>query len=224
MINPDEDHVAIVDYGMGNLFSVKQACEHVGIRAVITADRDIIDASVALILPGVGAFRDAMGCLERMDLILPVKEFISSGKPFMGICLGLQLLMSESEEFGINKGLNIIGGRVKRFPNYFNNDKVRVPHIGWDRISMANNFVAGDSVLHNIRDGEFMYFVHSYFVIPQEKELVITYTDYCGIRYCSAIRKNNLVAFQFHPEKSGPSGLQVFRNFKEVIYKEVKNG
>jgi len=225
MLNTDRKYIAVVDYGMGNLFSIMNICQHVGMKAVKTSEKSIIEGSSAVILPGVGAFEDAMRALKRLDLAGVLIDAVNNGKPFLGICLGMQLLMSESEEFGINKGLNIIGGRVTRFPNFNDkNDKVRVPHIGWNRIFLAQNPVAGNSILHNIRDGEFMYFVHSFFAAPQEKEAVITYTDYCGIRYCSGMRKDNLVAFQFHPEKSGPSGIQVFKNFKEIIYKEKGNG
>ncbi|MDD5679943.1 MAG: imidazole glycerol phosphate synthase subunit HisH [Candidatus Omnitrophica bacterium] len=224
---PDTDgkYIAVVDYGMGNLFSIMNICRHVGMKAVKTSEKSVIEDSSAVILPGVGAFEDAMRALKRLDLTGVLIDAANNGKPFLGICLGMQLLMSESEEFGINKGLNVIGGRVTKFPNFNDkNDKVRVPHIGWNRIFLAQNSVAEDPVLCNIHDGELMYFVHSFFAVPQEERSVITYTDYCGIRYCSGIRKDNLVAFQFHPEKSGPSGLRVFRNFKEIIYKENGNG
>lgn len=221
MTNTDRKYIAVVDYGMGNLFSIMNICQHVGMKAVKASEKYVIEDSSAVILPGVGAFGDAMRALKRLDLAGVLIDAVNSGKPFLGICLGMQLLMSESEEFGINKGLNIIGGRVTRFPKFNNkNDKVRVPHIGWSRIFLAQNPVAKDSILRNIRDEELMYFVHSFFAVPQEDEVVITYTDYCGIRYCSGIRKGNLVAFQFHPEKSGPAGIQVFKNFKEIIYKE----
>lgn len=222
MISPDKKYVAIIDYGMGNLFSIMNICAYVGLTAIKTSEKDMIEDSAAVILPGVGAFGDAMQALEKLDLTSLLKDTISSGKAFLGICLGMQLLMSESEEFGIHKGLNIIQGQVTKFPNFNNNnEKIRVPHIGWNKINLAKNIGDNDSILHNIRDGEFMYFVHSYFAVPQEKEPVITHTDYCGIRYCSGIQKNNLIAFQFHPEKSGAPGIQVYKNFRDSLLKEM---
>lgn len=223
MINPDKKYVAIIDYGMGNLFSIMNICKYVGLDAIKTFQKDAIEDSAAVILPGVGAFGDAMEVLEKLDLVSVLRGVINKGKPFLGICLGMQLLMSESEEFGIHRGLNIVEGRVTKFPNFNNkNEKIRVPHIGWNKIRLAKNVDVKGSILHNIRDGEFMYFVHSYCVVPREEELAIAYTDYCGIRYCSGIRKDNLVAFQFHPEKSGPSGIQIYKNFKEIILKEME--
>ena len=213
--------VAIVNFGMGNLFSVKQACEMVGLDALITYSGVEIMAADAVILPGVGAFEAAMEVLRRMNLIDVLCKVHTSSKPLLGICLGMQLLMSESEEFGIHKGLNIIDGHVTRLPNF--NDKkesIKVPHIGWNRIFFDESLSAGKSILNNLRNGEFMYFVHSYFVIPHAADIAITYTDYCGIRYCSGIRKDNLMAFQFHPEKSGSCGIQIYKNFKEIILKE----
>jgi glutamine amidotransferase len=199
---------------------VKQACETVGLDALITYSDSEIMAADAVILPGVGAFGDAMEVLRRINLIDVLCKVYTSSKPLLGICLGMQLLMSESEEFGIHKGLNIIDGHVTRFPNF--NDKkesIKVPHIGWNRIFFDESLSADGSILNNLRGGEFMYFVHSYFVIPNAADSAITYTDYCGIRYCSGIRKDNLMAFQFHPEKSGPHGIQIYKNFKEIILK-----
>lgn len=218
----DKKYAAIVDYGMGNLFSIMNICQHVGLKAIKTSDRELIENSSAVILPGVGAFGDAMDVLQNLDLVRVLEDTVSSGKPFLGICLGMQLLMSESEEFGIHKGLNIIKGQVVKFPNINEkNDRVRVPHIGWNKIFLTNSSSAKNSILYNVHDEDFMYFVHSFFVTPEEKEVVITYTDYCGIRYCSGMQKNNLIAFQFHPEKSGPSGMQIFRNFRALICKEA---
>ncbi len=219
----DKQYVAIVDYGMGNLFSIMNICQHVGLQAIKTSEKDMIEKSSAVILPGVGAFGDAMGVLQKLDLVRVLEDVVSSGKPFLGICLGMQLLMSESEEFGIHKGLNIIKGRVVKFPNVNDkNDKVRVPHIGWNKIFLTKSSKDKGSILYKIDDGDFMYFVHSYYVAPQEKGRVITNTDYCGIRYCSGIQKDNLIAFQFHPEKSGSSGMQIFENFKRIISKEIR--
>lgn len=224
MMNTGKEYIAVVDYGIGNLFSIMNVCRHVGMETVRTSEKDVIENSAAVILPGVGAFGDAMRVLEKLNLIGVLIDAIKIGKPFLGICLGMQLLMSESEEFGINKGLDIIKGRVIRFPTFNDkNDRIRVPHIGWNRIFLRQNHDVKDPILHNINDGELMYFVHSYFAQPED-EAVITYTEYCGVQYCSGIRKDNLLAFQFHPEKSGPIGIQIFRNFKEIICKVREDG
>jgi len=208
---------SIIDYGMGNLFSVKQACRYAGIDPVITADRSVIRDSDALILPGVGAFGDAMKCLEDMGLIPVIKDFISTGKPFMGICLGLQLLMSESEEFGNHKGLDIIKGRVVKFPeNNEDGNKNKVPQVCWNRICMNSNTVHKgweNTPLMGIDDGEFMYFVHSYYVLLDNKELILSTTDYGGMEYCSSILWKNVFAVQFHPEKSATEGLKIYKTW-----------
>ena len=223
MKDMDKKYAAIVDYGMGNLFSIMNICQHVGLKAIKTSERKLIENSSAVILPGVGAFGDAMDVLQKLDLVRVLEDAVSSGKPFLGICLGMQLLMSESEEFGMHKGLDIIKGRVVKFPNINDkNDKVRVPHIGWNKIFLTKSSNDKNSILYNIHDEDFMYFVHSFYAVPQEKEVVITNTDYCGIRYCSGMQKDNLIAFQFHPEKSGPSGIQIFENFRKITYKEIQ--
>ncbi len=209
--------ISIIDYGMGNLFSVRQACEHAGIKPVITADKSAIGSSDALILPGVGAFGDAMDCLRKLDLVLPIIDFISGGKPFMGICLGLQLLMSESEEFGSHKGLGIIKGRVVKFPEKNEEEKMnKVPQVGWNRIFMGNDpFRKGweKTPLKRVNDGEFMYFVHSYYVQPVEKKLILSTTNYGGLEYCSGLLYKNVFAVQFHPEKSSLEGMKIYQDW-----------
>jgi len=210
--------VSIVDYGISNLFSVKRACEYAGIDCVVTSDNQEIKKSKAVILPGVGAFGDAMKNLKKRKLISPIKDFILSGKPFLGICLGMQLLMDESEEFGSHKGLGVVKGNVVRFPKENSGSaRIKVPHIGWNRIRFA---AAGDfrrSILKGVGDGEYMYFTHSYFVETAKNEHVITTTEYSGVKYCSGLRKDNVFAFQFHPEKSGVRGLGVYKNFAEIV-------
>lgn len=209
--------VSIIDYGMGNLFSVRQACEHVGVNPVVTSDKSVIESSDALILPGVGAFGDAMSFLQRLDLISPIKDFISAGKPFLGICLGLQLLMDESEEFGIHKGLGIIPGKVIKFPRQ-NSDGSRnkVPQVGWNKITKNPLSLKRDWVntpLMNIMDAEFMYFVHSFYAAPEQKELILTLTKYGQTEYCSSLLYGNIFAVQFHPEKSSLEGIKIYRNW-----------
>jgi glutamine amidotransferase len=159
--------VAIIDYHMSNLYSVKNACDYIGVNAVITSDKEELLKADAVMLPGVGAFRDAITNLEELDLISPIKDFVSSGKPFMGICLGLQLLFSESEEFGQAKGLGFIPGEVKKF-DYTNG--VKVPHVGWNSIYCpeGNKEAWERSPLKVVKENEYMYFVHSYYVEPQD--------------------------------------------------------
>ena len=215
----EELKVVIVDYGIGNLFSVSRACERVGIKAIITADRSEIKTADALILPGVGAFGDAMNNLKKFNLIDSIHSFAESGKYMMGVCLGMQLLMTESEEFGKQQGLGIIKGICKRFPNSSNEiKKIKVPQIMWNKIYAPTSLEFGEeSPLNGFSEDEFMYFVHSYYVLPDEPSSVLSLTNYCGIEYCSSVKKNNIFAFQFHPEKSGEKGLTIYRNFKNLI-------
>ena len=212
--------VAIVDYGLGNLFSISRACKHAGIDAIITADTNSIKNSDALILPGVGAFGDAMNYLKKYELIDPIKEFVAAGKPFMGICLGMQLMFTESEEFGTHDGLNIIPGKIVKFPSFDNkNNKVRVPQIQWNQISKNTDELWQNSPLQNIPENIFVQFVHSYYAIPDYNEHILTYTEYADINYVSAVKKDNLTGFQFHPEKSGAYGLKIYENWAQSIKK-----
>ena len=212
--------VAIVDYGLGNLFSISRACKHAGIDAIITADTNSIKNSDALILPGVGAFGDAMNYLKKYELIDPIKEFVATGKPFMGICLGMQLMFTESEEFGTHVGLNIIPGKIVKFPSFDNkNNKVRVPQIQWNQISKNTDELWQNSPLQNIPENIFVQFVHSYYAIPDYNEHILTYTEYADINYVSAVKKDNLTGFQFHPEKSGAYGLKIYENWAQSIKK-----
>lgn len=213
----DKNRVAIIDYGMGNLYSVKQACAHSGMDAFITSDRKKISESVAAILPGVGAFGDAMVNLEKLDIIGTIKEFIDSGKPFMGICLGLQLMMTESEEFGSHKGLDIFRGSVVRFSE---KTVKKIPQVGWNNIYLPEwkeKDAWDSSPLKGLSQDECMYFVHSYYVIPEDENNILALTSYEGTEYCSAIKCRNVFACQFHPEKSADRGLSVYRNMKLEI-------
>ena len=209
-------HVAIVDYGMGNLYSVKRACEFVGISAEITSDKDVVAAAAGIILPGVGAFGNAMATLQQHDLISPMKEAIVSGKPFLGICLGMQLLMSESEEFGAHKGLDIFKGNVVQFPHVNGTgERIKVPQVGWNTIAQGRAW--SEAPLDGVLPGSYMYFVHSFRVIPLQEDIVATTSVYEDISYCSGIAKDNVTAFQFHPEKSGTKGIQIYKNFARII-------
>lgn len=213
--------IAIIDYEGGNLYSVKRACENVGMIASIAHEADVISKADAIILPGVGAFGPAMDNLKKLDLVAPIMDFIATGKPFMGICLGMQLLMTESHEFGTHKGLDVIRGSVVRFPSQnWNGVKHKVPQVGWNRICKPTRSNVSDpwanTPLYDIENREFMYFVHSYFVRPESTDNILTSTVY-SIPYASGVVKENIWGFQFHPEKSGKHGIQIFRNFREII-------
>ncbi len=197
--------IAIIDYGMGNLRSVSKAFEAVGQQAAVTRDLAEIQNASHVVLPGVGAFGDCMANLERLNLVESIRSTIQSGKPFLGICLGLQLLFTESEEFGLHKGLDIIAGRVKKFDL---DPSLKVPHMGWNQISMQKTC----PIFDGIANGSNWYFVHSYFVDPTDHTIAATMTTY-GIPFVSSIWKDNVVACQFHPEKSQASGLRLIKNF-----------
>lgn len=212
----DAAGVAVVNFGMGNLFSVKQACEFVGLRTTVTSDPDDILKASGLILPGVGAFGDAMKALTELDLVRPIHDYIQSGKPFMGICLGMQLLFSESAEFGSNAGLGVIPGGVVRFPA----GHEKVPEVGWNGIDLpawAGRDLWDTTPLKGISPGEQMYFVHSFYCAPQDEKIVLSKTRYAGVDYCSSIQYRNICAFQFHPEKSAHAGLKIYRDWAHEI-------
>lgn len=215
--------VAIVDYGMGNLFSVKHACEHAGLSAVITSSRrDVLQAD-AVILPGVGAFGDAMETLRNLDIVSALMEVAASTRPLVGICLGMQMLMDESFEFGRHKGMGIIPGSVLRFDNPAGpNGIFKVPQIGWNRL---NHSIEGkdqweDTLLEGLPDGVFMYFVHSFYILPEDESVVLATTRYGHIEFCSALRYRNIFACQCHPERSGAGGLRVYENLARILKEE----
>lgn len=218
--------VAIVDYAAGNLFSVEHACKAVGLTPVITGTPEDILQSDALILPGVGAFGDAMKNLRKLDLILPLREFAASGKPFMGICLGMQLLFSGSEEFGEHEGLNLIEGSVVKFPSINEyGEKNKIPQIGWNQIAYPSESQEQwhDTPLEQVANNEFMYFVHSFYASPRNKENILAVTKYGGLSYCSAVIKENIFATQFHPEKSAVEGMKIYRYWANKIIGNKEN-
>jgi len=195
--------IAIIDYGMGNLRSVQKGFEKVGHRAEITND-----AAEKVVLPGVGAFEDAIAELRRRNLVEPVLRAIDSGRPFLGICLGLQMLFETSYENGRHAGLGVLPGEVVRFqipPDY------SVPHMGWNQLAIRQPV----SILAGIEEGTYVYFVHSYYVVPRQTEVIAAETDYGGA-FCSMICRDNLFATQFHPEKSQSQGLRILKNFAEL--------
>ncbi len=215
---------AIVNYGMGNLFSVKHACENSGLQAIITSSKQEIMASDAVILPGVGAFGEAMATLRQLDLIPVLQEVAASSKPFVGICLGMQLLATEGYEFGHHPGLDIIKGSVVRFdkPVDDSGKQLKVPHVGWNHIYQVKRNSQDelkDPLLDGVADGEFMYFVHSFYVKPADPNIRLTMSRYGHIEFCSGIRYRNVFAFQFHPERSGVQGLKIYRNLAVLAEK-----
>ena len=200
--------IAIVDYQMGNLRSVQKGFEKVGFQAQITSDPRHIEAAEKVVLPGVGAFKDAIGELRRRELVGPICEAIEAGKPFLGICLGLQLLFDVSYEGGQYEGLGVLPGEVVRFdvPPEF-----KVPHMGWNSAHICRPA----PILRGIDEGTYFYFVHSYYVVPKQHEVVAIETDYHQ-PFCAMIWRDNLFATQFHPEKSQRHGLQILQNFAEL--------
>ena len=199
--------IAIVDYGMGNLRSVEKGFKKVGIDATVTSSPAAIDNASAVVLPGVGAFRDCIRNLTDLSLTEAISKAIQKGKPYLGICLGLQVLFSESEEFGRCRGLDIFRGRVVRF-----RIKEKVPHMGWNTISIRNR----PPILSEIPDDSFVYFVHSFYVVPDDNNVIAATTDY-GVTFTSMIWKDNVFATQFHPEKSQELGLKILAGFGKFV-------
>jgi len=202
--------IVIIDYGMGNLRSVQKGLERLGFATCVSDEPATVKKADRLVLPGVGAFRDCMSRLIQKGFVEPIWRHIEAGRPFLGICLGMQLLFAESEEFGLHKGLGVLPGRVIRFPQGMTcrGDKLKVPHMGWNRLHLQTP----SPLFKNVEDGAFAYFVHSYHVVPEDESVMAATTDY-GITFCSSVWKDNITACQFHPEKSQQVGLQILNNF-----------
>ena len=201
--------IAIIDYGMGNLRSVHKGFERVGYDALVTRDAARIESARGVVLPGVGAFSACMENLAKWGLIEPIRQVVLAQKPFLGICLGFQLLFSESEEFGKQKGLDLFSGRVTGFQP---NEGLKVPHMGWNRIDKKK----ATPFLEGISTGDYVYFVHSFYVAPDDNSVVATTTDY-GNAFVSSIATERLFACQFHPEKSQELGLRILANFARFV-------
>lgn len=201
--------ICIIDYGVGNLKSVEKAFQFIGAEAIISSDPDVVSNASKVVLPGVGAYLDAMRSLESAQMIEVVKDTIDKNKPFLGICLGMQLLFEYSEEGGERvPGLGIFEGSIKKFPEDLD---LKVPHMGWNKINFSE-----DSKLYNgIKNEEFVYFVHSYYLTAKNREIVSSKTNY-GIEFDSSINYRNIFATQFHPEKSGKIGLKILENFMNL--------
>jgi len=208
--------IAIVDYGMGNLRSVDKAFLSQGIGASVTRDPDEISRADGLVLPGVGAFGDCMKNLAEYGLVGPIKKHINSGKPFLGICLGLQLLFEGSEESPDVPGLGVLEGSVVRFTPS-EDERLKVPHMGWNRISIKKE----GPMLAGIPDGSWFYFVHSYYPAPKDAGVIAVTSSY-GVEFTAAVARDNLFACQFHPEKSSADGLRILRNFAALAGGEAK--
>ncbi len=201
--------VAIIDYGAGNILSVQKALDHIGCENVVTSDAAVISAADGVVLPGVGSFGDAMDNLTRRGLRETVKEFAGSGKPFLGICLGLQVMFDTSEESPEAEGLSLLAGRVTRFPPDMG---LKIPHIGWNSIAFDRRC----PLFKGLPEEPYVYFVHSYYLQAKEEGVVSATAEY-GLRFHAAVWKDNVFATQFHPEKSGSVGLRILENFAELI-------
>ena len=207
--------IAVIDYGMGNLRSVQKALEHVGAKVVVTNDPNLIISADSVVLPGVGAFKDCMANLNQLKLVDPIRKFIDGGKPFLGICLGLQVLFEESEEYGPVAGLGILPGKVLKFTSASSETKggppIKIPHIGWNNIEVKKKVPLFDK----LGTESYFYFVHSYYVVPEDQSMVATVTNY-GVEFVSGIQCRNIYAFQFHPEKSQTVGLSLLERFSNL--------
>lgn len=197
--------IAIIDYGAGNLHSVQNALKILGAESVVTGDADTILAADKIILPGVGAFGDSKAALAQADLCETVKSVIAAGKPFLGICLGMQLLFDSSEESPGVEGLSVFRGSFKKIPKV---DDIKIPHIGWNSLEIPKD----SKILKNIGENPYVYFVHSYYLEPENPADVSAYTTY-GTKFAVAAERDNVFAVQFHPEKSGDTGLKILENF-----------
>jgi imidazole glycerol-phosphate synthase subunit HisH len=198
--------VVVVDYGAGNLFSVSRAVVNAGTRPLVTSNPSYLDDAEAVIVPGVGAAADTMSNLRQTGFIEPIRSYIASGRPFLGVCMGQQALFQVSQEGGEHECLGILPGRVVRFSN-----GLKVPHMGWNQVRI----VRPHPIFEGVPDGSYFYFVHSYYPQPADPDVVIGETEY-GVDFASVIAHDNIVATQFHPEKSGDAGLRMYSNFLKI--------
>lgn len=207
--------VTMIDYGIGNLFSVTRALEHVGASVVTTDSPQVLERAERLILPGVGSFANGMAGLRERNLVEPLRRYAASGRPFLGICLGMQLMFEVSEEFGRHEGLGLIAGEVKAVPDKRQDGKShKIPHIGWAPLARPPQAVSWDNtVLDGVTPGDSVYFVHSFTAVPRDDNYRLADTDYDGCRISAAVKRGDLYGCQFHPEKSGSTGLRILAGF-----------
>jgi len=201
--------VTVVDYGLGNLYSVARALESQGAHVRISSDADEVATAERLVLPGVGAFGDGMAGLASRGLVEPIREFARSGRPLFGICLGTQLLMDEGREFGTHPGLGLVPGSVGPFDGQNNGRADKIPHVGWNGIRPITTDGWRDTFLSDTAPGTPMYFTHSFVIRPERRDDVVAVADYAGSEVCAVLRHENVTGSQFHPEKSGPAGLAI---------------
>ncbi len=206
--------VGIVDYGSGNLLSVMRAFEHCGSTPVLASTPEQIKSCERLVLPGVGAFEDGMRGLRDLGLIEPIREHARSGRPLLGICLGMQMLATESVEFGLHQGLDLIPGRVVSVPDTTTDGRPhKIPHIGWSSVRPASDSTWDGTILDELRPGTALYLVHSFHVVPGTSSDLLAVCDYGGHQITAVIRSGNIFGCQFHPEKSGAAGLAIIRRY-----------
>lgn len=205
--------IAIIDYGVGNLFSLTRSLEYIGEKSVVTRDLSILEAADHIILPGVGAFGDAVEKLAQLELIAPIQQLAASGKPFLGICLGMQLLFETSEEFGSYQGLGLIPGKIVSMTEAFQKQAIdlKVPQIGWNQLEILETACP---LVRDIQQGDYVYYVHSFYASDCEESLIAV-SDY-GVKVPGIVQKGNVMGTQFHPEKSGDVGLKILKAFAEV--------
>jgi glutamine amidotransferase len=209
--------LAIIDYGMGNLRNVQKAFEHMGIEARISSLPADLERADGWVLPGVGAFGDAMDNLHAAGLVEPIRSGVTQGKPLLGICLGLQLLFEESNEMGQHRGLGVLSGRVTRFEDRMEHagQMLKVPHVGWNQFHVTEEG-ATSPLLEGVPDGSYAYFVHSYYVVPADASTALATTDY-GIDFTSVVGRGNVFGAQPHPEKSQEVGLRLLQNYARIV-------
>jgi glutamine amidotransferase len=213
--------ITVVDYGIGNLHSVVSALNYCGVKIELTDSPSKIAKASRLVLPGVGAFRNGMNSLKEKSIINPIRDFIKKGNPLLGICLGMQMLLDESEEFGIYEGFGFISGMVKSIPKTnINGEKHKIPHIGWSKLipSRDDMHLSNNKIFKDVKAGESVYFLHSFHAITASKEDTLAYCDYNGRKLAAIIASENIYGCQFHPEKSGLIGLKIIENFCKNTY------
>ena len=210
--------VTIVDYGIGNIKSVQRGLERVGATAVLSSDPEEVANADRVILPGVGAFKDGMNGLKKTGMVDAIYQFCNKGNPLLGICLGMQMLLQQSEEFGIHQGLSLIDGTVSKIPQTEDGSfKRKTPHIGWNALKRPHQQDWSKSCLKDIEEGEFFYFIHSFTTVPTRPEDELAYCIYEGLHITAAIQKENIIGVQFHPEKSGEVGLKILKQFVAIL-------